>query len=206
MSYELGALAEPASVAFEALKRSGLRAGMNVAVEGAGPVGILAAMLAKAAGASHVFVIDVAQVRLDTAKALGFKYVYNAAKENVVDKVREICPHGVDIAYEAAGVQPTFNTALKLVKRNGILQIIALFGRKIEIDLTNDVIMNGINIHTTLAYNNSYPTVLGILDNNKDWFNKVITKKIALADIVDEGIDAIAKDKTQVKILVSLEK
>jgi (R,R)-butanediol dehydrogenase/meso-butanediol dehydrogenase/diacetyl reductase len=205
LSYELGALAEPTAVVFEAIKKCGLRAGQDVAIEGAGPIGLLTALLAKSAGANHVFIIDLAQVRLDKAKELGFKHVLSPADGDVVAAVKKICPNGVDVAFEAAGVQPTFDTALKLVKRTGILQIVALFGKPITVDLTNDVIMQGIDIYTTLCYNNSFRQVLGILNNNRELFSQVVTKKISLDNLLDEGIKALSTDKEQVKIMVSPE-
>lgn len=62
--------------------------------------------------------------------------------------------------------------------------------------------MQEINIYTTLCYNNSFPQILGILNNNKELFGQVIIKKIDLDDIVEKGIKALSTDKIQVKILV----
>lgn len=205
MNYKLGALAEPTAVVFEAIKKSGLRAGQDVAVEGAGPIGLLTSMLAKLAGANHVYVIDVSEVRLQKANELGLKRTLNPNKVDVVKEVQKECPNGVDISFEAAGVQPTFESALKLTKRTGTLQIVALFGKPLKINITNDVIMQGIDIITTLAYNNSYPEVLGILNNHRELFSKVITKQISLNEVVDQGIKALATEKNQMKILVSPE-
>ncbi|QEA52752.1 2,3-butanediol dehydrogenase [Loigolactobacillus coryniformis] len=205
MSYELGALAEPTAVVYEAIKKSRLRAGQDIAILGAGPIGLLTAILAKIAGANHIFVIDVAPERLKVAEQLGFSGVFNPSDADVNALIRQQVPNGVDIAYEAAGVQPTFNTALKLIKRGGILQVIALFGKPITFDITNDVITEGIDIYTTITYQNSFPQVLGIIDNNRELIGQIITKKISLAQLIPEGILALTQDKSQVKILVTPE-
>ncbi|KRL07166.1 2,3-butanediol dehydrogenase [Liquorilactobacillus hordei] len=205
MPYELGALAEPTAVVFEAIKKSGLRAGEDVIVEGAGPIGLLTAILAKLAGANRVFVIDVSQDRLNKAKELGLKRILNPTKVDVLKEVRKECPNGVDVSFEAAGVQATFENALKLTKRTGTLQIVALFGKPLKVDMTNDVIMQGIDIITTLCYNNSYPEVLGMLNNHRELFGKLVTKKIPLSQVVEQGIKTLATEKNQVKILVSPE-
>ncbi|WP_338218099.1 2,3-butanediol dehydrogenase [Lacticaseibacillus salsurivasis] len=205
MPYELGALAEPTAVVFEAIKKSGLRAGQDVVVEGAGPIGLLTAILAKLAGANRVFVIDVSQDRLNKAKELGLKRILNPINVSAFEEVRKECPNGVDVSFEAAGVQATFDNALQLTKRTGTLQIVALFGKPLKIDMTNDVIMQGIDILTTLCYNNSYPEVLGMLNNHRDLFSKLVTKKISLSKIVEQGIKALSTEKNQVKILVSPE-
>lgn len=206
LPYELGALAEPTAVVYEALKRSGLRAGQDVAVVGAGPIGLLTAVLAKIAGAGHLYIIDVSASRLAKARELGITHTLNPNDEDVVAAVKQELPNGVDIAFECAGVQPTFDTTVKLTKRTGKVQIVAIFGKPITVDITNDVIMQGIDLLTTLCYNNSFPQVLNIIAHNQDTFRKVITKVISLDDALEQGIKTLATDKDQVKILVSPEK
>ncbi|KRM75716.1 2,3-butanediol dehydrogenase [Secundilactobacillus collinoides] len=203
MDPELGAVAEPTAVVYEAVKRSGLREGQNVAVMGAGPIGLLMALLAKISGANHVYIVDVSEVRLNKAKELGIENTINPNEADVNDVIRKDLPNGVDITFECAGVQATFNTALKVTKRTGVLQVVALFGKDVSMNMTDDVIMQGINITTTLCYNNSFPAVLGIINNHPETFRKIITKEIGLDQAVDEGIKALAEDKSQVKILVS---
>lgn len=203
MDPKLGALAEPTAVVYEALKKSHLREGQNVAIMGAGPIGLLMAVLAKIAGASKVYIADVSEVRLNKAQELGIKDVLNPKEVDVNEEIRKDLPNGVDIAYECAGVQQTFDTALKITKRTGILQVVALFGKPLSMNITDNVIMQGIDIITTLCYTNSFPAVLGIINNNKETFAKIVTKEIGLDQAVSQGIKTLAEDKSQVKILVS---
>ncbi|MFT8356967.1 2,3-butanediol dehydrogenase [Bifidobacterium aquikefiri] len=205
MSPELGAVCEPAAVAFEALKKSGLRAGQTVAVIGAGPIGLVTALLARIAGATRVFISDVSEVRLDQARKLGFKDILNPAQVDVNAVIREGVPDGVDVSFECAGVQPTFDTALKVTKRTGIVQIVALYGHSVNINITDDLIMQGIDVITTLCYNNSFPKVLEIINKHRDEFQSIVTKRIGLDDALEDGIKTLATDKTQVKILISPE-
>ena len=73
MSYEQGALVEPLSVGIWGCKRAGLEPGDEVLVTGAGPVGLLAASVARAFGALSVTVTDVSPFRLDLAASMGFE-------------------------------------------------------------------------------------------------------------------------------------
>src|SRR4051794_12893849 len=73
MSYEEGALCEPLSVGIWACRRAHLQPGDRVLVTGAGPVGLLAAQVARAFGADSVTVADIAPFRLDVARGLGFE-------------------------------------------------------------------------------------------------------------------------------------
>ena len=74
MSYEMGSLAEPLTIALHGIHRGGLKAGEYVAILGAGPIGLYAGMAAEAYGA-HAIIIDIVQERLDFAKQMGVEYV-----------------------------------------------------------------------------------------------------------------------------------
>ena len=202
MDFELGALAEPTAVVYEAIKKSHLREGQNVAVMGAGPIGLLEAVLAKIAGANHVYIVDVSKVRLDKAKELGIEHVLDPTHDDVEKIIKQDLPNGVDITFECVGVQATFDSALKVTKRTGIIQVVALYAKPVTMNMTDDLIMQGKDVITTLCYNNSFPNVLGIIDNHKDLFKKVVTKKISLDNALEDGIKALAADKSQVKIVI----
>ena len=76
---ELGALIEPLAVAVWAVRRADVRFGHRVLVTGAGPIGILVAQVARAAGATDVVVTDVNDDRLAKAAALGATATVNTA-------------------------------------------------------------------------------------------------------------------------------
>ncbi|WP_204121192.1 MULTISPECIES: 2,3-butanediol dehydrogenase [Levilactobacillus] len=205
MSYELGAVTEPTTVAYEAIKKSGLREGQTVAVMGAGPIGLLTAALAKIAGATRVFISDVSKERLQKAKELGLTDLLNPEKDDVATTIKQAVPGGVDIVYDAAGIQATFDTAIRSVKKAGKVMLIALFAKSITVDVTNRLIMQGLDILTTLGYNNDYPAVMQIINQHQDLFNQIITKKIPLDRAIEDGVKTLAVDKSQVKILISPE-
>lgn len=69
VSLEEGALIEPLSVGIHAARRGEVKLGDRVFVFGAGPVGLLTAAAAKAAGASHVTMADISESRLEFAKS-----------------------------------------------------------------------------------------------------------------------------------------
>lgn len=74
MSFELGALLEPLSVAIHAYRRSNMQAGQTALVLGAGAVGLLAAAVAKAKGAKTVIIADIDAGRVDFAVKNGFAH------------------------------------------------------------------------------------------------------------------------------------
>ena len=70
MDWVLAAMAEPLTISLHGVHRGGLKAGEFCAIYRAGPIGLLAAMVAEAYGA-HAILIDVVQERLDFGKELG---------------------------------------------------------------------------------------------------------------------------------------
>ncbi|MBA1434687.1 2,3-butanediol dehydrogenase [Bombilactobacillus bombi] len=199
MDYELGALTEPTAVAYEAIKKSGLMAGQTVAVMGAGPIGLLTALLAQTMNATKVYISDLSEERLSKAQEFGLTTL-NPAKVDVNDEIKKELPMGVDVTFECAGAQPTLNTALQITRRGGIIQIVAIFGKPVTIDLSAAT-MQGYNINTVLAYNNSFPLVMGMINNHQALFKKLITNKLGFDQAI-EGIKSLASDKSQVKIMI----
>lgn len=101
----LGAMVEPSGVSYHAMfnRLSTWKPGNYAAVFGAGPIGLTAIALAKAAGASQVIAFDVSENRLETAKALGATTALTPP-DNVNEVLLELTlGHGVDFVVEAAG-------------------------------------------------------------------------------------------------------
>lgn len=109
--FELGATVEPTSVAYNAMfvRAGGFPPGGYVAVYGAGPIGLAATALAKAAGASKVIVFDLIEERLTLARSMGADYTFNVdtlRRQDVTpsEKILEATEgYGADLQVEAAG-------------------------------------------------------------------------------------------------------
>jgi len=201
MSLEEGALVEPTAVCYHAVKKSGLTVGDTVAIFGAGPIGQLLLLCANAAGAAKTFVIDVSEERLAKAKELGATEVINPAKENVEEKIFSMAAEGVDVAFEAAGAQPTFTSALNVLKKQGMLMVVAGFATDITFN-PNMQLFKETNISFSLAYANEFPIVIDLIAEGKLDVKKVVTKKIKLDNLVEDGLELLSVDKSQSKILV----
>lgn len=77
MTWVEAAMAEPLTISLHGIHRGGLKAGEYCAIIGAGPIGLVAGMVAQAYGA-HAIILDLVQERLDFAKSLGIEYVINS--------------------------------------------------------------------------------------------------------------------------------
>jgi L-iditol 2-dehydrogenase len=131
MSYELAAMVEPtANVVHDVIERARVDAGDFVVVFGPGPIGLLAALAARAAGARHVVIVGAPSdeaVRLSKARALGFKTVLNIATADPGVVVRDLTGGiGADVVIECSGAAPAISSAVDLVRKKGRICAIGL--------------------------------------------------------------------------------
>jgi len=122
VSMTAAAMAEPAAVARHAVQRAGaLAPGEPVAVFGAGPIGLMVAQWARAAG-SDVMLCDIVQAKLEQARKLGFELVFDSRIGDPVAWISERTGgEGAAVCVEAAGVPVTMVQACKAVARAGRL-------------------------------------------------------------------------------------
>jgi len=103
VSLDEGAMCEPLSVGVYACQRAGVTAGSVVAVMGAGPIGLVSFLVAKAFGADRVVITDVSAERLEFAKRLGVVETVNVSglsDEQVASKIMELAGGHVDVAID----------------------------------------------------------------------------------------------------------
>lgn len=119
MSFELGALVEPTSIAVHAVRRSGLRPAETVTIIGAGPIGLLILAACRVYGAGAVHITDIDPGRLRIAEALGAATAFDV-RGMETEEIRSATERaGADIAFEAVGSAGTLETAMELVRPSG---------------------------------------------------------------------------------------
>ncbi len=128
VTYEQAALIEPTAVAAYGVERGGVRPGDRVLVTGAGPIGALAVLCARAAGASQVYVSEPNSRRRARAAALGVATVLDPAAVDIPALLKEEGDGlGVDVAIECSGHPGGFATAVASLRRRGTLAQTGLF-------------------------------------------------------------------------------
>ena len=177
-------LVEPLSVAVHSVcQRVRPRPGDLVVVMGAGPIGLMNAILAKAAGVSHVLVSGLAQdaARLRLAEDLGMVPV-NVGAEDLMDAVQRFAARGADIVYECTGAPTGMAEAARIVRKAGRVALIGLPGTPSEIE-TTPVVMRQIELIGTRGYNDStWPLTIKMLDRITDDALKLVTHQVPLHD------------------------
>jgi threonine 3-dehydrogenase len=123
--------------------------GEDVLITGAGPIGIMAAAIAKHAGARYVVVTDVNPFRLDLAKQMGATRVINAAEEKIPDVINELgMKEGFDVGLEMSGSPQALNDMIDVMCHGGKMALLGIQqpGTVIDWDkvVFNSIMLKGI--------------------------------------------------------------
>lgn len=130
----IGALIEPLAVAVHGIERSSLEGVELAAVLGAGPIGLLTALVARARGIRNVVISDVLPSRLRFAESLGLQAIH--AGEELRDKIMKLSDqNGADIVYECAGHPTSAKEATMLVRPRGVIVNLGVFKKPVEVDM-----------------------------------------------------------------------
>jgi (R,R)-butanediol dehydrogenase/meso-butanediol dehydrogenase/diacetyl reductase len=128
------ALAEPLAVAVHAVARSGLRGDETVLVFGAGPIGILTALVAQHAGAKEVLIAEPSEKRRKGAERLGFTTVPQGA--DPAEIIRTMTNgNGADIVFDSAAHPSVASILTKTVRVMGTIVLVGVYKKPTEIDL-----------------------------------------------------------------------
>lgn len=192
MPWDIIPMAEPLTIALHGVHRLALKEGEHIAINGAGPIGLLAAMVALHYGAKPIM-IDLVKERLDFAKSLGVKYTINLREENLVEKVKEYTNGRMaECVMEASGANSAIRATLDIVSHAGR---IALTGwPKQETLIPTDMITRKeVDIRGARTSAGEFPEAIDLIYNHKVDVRRILTKVISI-DEAPETIRDIEKN------------
>jgi threonine 3-dehydrogenase len=109
--------------------------GEDVLITGAGPIGSMAAAVAKQAGARNVVITDINDYRLDLAKNMGATRCVNVSKESLKDVMQEIgITHGFTVGLEMSGTPQGLNTLLETAQHGARIALLGILPPNTLID------------------------------------------------------------------------
>ena len=101
--------------------------GEDVLVTGAGPIGIMGAMVARRSGARKVVITDINPKRLELARKCGIDHVVDASKEDLKDVMNAIgMKEGFDVGLEMSGAPPAFRSMIDTMNNGGKIAILGI--------------------------------------------------------------------------------
>ncbi|MGD1062944.1 MAG: alcohol dehydrogenase catalytic domain-containing protein [Terracidiphilus sp.] len=151
MSSFAGAVIEPLAVAVHGVSLAPIDMARTAVIMGAGPIGLLTALVAKSRDVPTVLISDVLPFRLALARKLGLRAV--AAGEELRNAViEETSGDGSDLVFECAGNSATGKAMTELVRSRGTIVNLGVFKRPVEIDMQavnfKEIILRGSRVYT----------------------------------------------------------
>lgn len=198
VSSRAGALVEPLSVGLHACKQGGVTLGDSVVILGAGCIGLVTLLSAKALGAAKVIVVDLFDKRLEYAKKMGANYVINAKKEDVTTRIAEILgERGADVVLETAGSPKTIQQTPYFAKRGGTVVLVGMsVQNKIEYDFSQ-VMTKELTIKSVWRYRNLYPVAIAAISDGTIDVEQIVTHEFNFEDS-KLAFDTVIKDAENV--------
>jgi len=185
VTLEEGALLEPLSVGVHACRRAGVTLGTTVLVCGAGPIGLVSLMVAKAMGASNILVTDIAENRLELAKTLGAHHTVKITPgTEVADIVKQVeAKMGVrpDVTIECSGAESSIKLAILGTKSGGCVLLVGLGPSEVTVPIV-DAATREVDIRGVFRYANCYPIALAMVASGVVDVKKLITHHFTIEE------------------------
>lgn len=181
ISFDEGAVIDPASIALHVANRGNIAPGDNVAIMGAGAIGLLSGDGARIRGAARVIVIERNPGRLAKAAAMGFETIDPSAGDPVA-MVREMTGGlGVDVVLECAGVPATVQLALGMLRRGGRCAAVGIPTQGVEIAMQR-LVLDELELVGCRASAGEMRRVMPLVEQGRMRVREVMTHRFALAD------------------------
>lgn len=188
MPWDLAPIAEPLTISLHGIHRGALKAGEHVAIIGAGPIGLLAAMAAIAYGAEPIL-LDLVDERLAFARELGVKYTINSGKEDIVAKVAEYTNGRMaELVMECSGANAAIRSTLDLVCNAGRITLTGWPKQDTPLP-TGMITKKEVDIRGARTSANEFEEAIDLIYSGKVDARKILTKTVSVQEAPATIID-----------------
>jgi L-iditol 2-dehydrogenase len=198
MSDEEGALIEPLSVGVWACRKAKLQGGDHILITGAGPIGLVTMMVARALGATQITLTDIAPQRLEAAGKLGATRTINVAQTPLANADVE-----ADVLIECSGNQSALRDGIRSLRPAGRVVAVGM-GPGEETSIPLSFLQNReITLTGTFRYANTYQDAIDLVTAGCIDLKQIITGHYAL-DATEQALQATRNDPSNIKSMVML--
>lgn len=185
VTYEEGAFCEPLSVGVHACRRAGVTIGSKVFITGAGPIGLVSMLAAKAMGADAIIMTDISQSRLDFAKKIGATHVVLAANDSqaTAKLVTETLGSMPNISIECSGAESSIQATFYATVSGGVVVLVGLGRPLASLPIVNAAVRE-IDIRGVFRYANCYPAALSLIASGRIDVKPLITHRYNITESV----------------------
>ncbi len=207
--YDIAAMCEPLAVALHGVNRAEAKAGTKLVIYGCGPIGLGMVMWAVDRGCD-VIALDLAEERLERARALGAKTV-NPGSEDSIARIKEL--HGAeqyfgrersqtDAYIDAAGGPSIIADVIMMAKYHARYVITAAYMKPIEFPVGR-MLTSEMTITTAVGYPTEFPDVIAAMPRLEDKIRAMISHHLPFEKVM-EGLE-IAATPQSAKVMIEFE-
>jgi (R,R)-butanediol dehydrogenase/meso-butanediol dehydrogenase/diacetyl reductase len=199
------ALIETTEVGVRAIRHGAVALGDTVAVVGDGAVGLIACQVARAAGASRVILLGHRAGRLAVGRRLGVDAALDSADPSWRAALDDATGGlGVDVAIECGGTSEAIRDSIASTRKGGRIVLLAVTSAPIPVDTWPIVagertLVGSVQHH----YDEDLPTAIDLIASGRVDVRSLITRRIALDRIVEEGFEGRGAGPDDIKVLVA---
>lgn len=188
MTMEEGALLEPLAVGVHACRRAGVQVGSEVLILGAGPIGLVTLLTAKAMGATNITITDRVAHRLEVAKSLGADHTILAGDKmteaDTVRHIHQLMGNAPDKTIDCSGAEATARLAILTTRSGGVVVLVGMGGAEAKLPLVNGLVRE-VDIRGVFRYCNDYPAALALVASGKVNVKPLITHHFDITETAE---------------------
>ncbi|KAI0499373.1 sorbitol dehydrogenase [Dendrobium catenatum] len=209
VSLEEGAMCEPLSVGVHACRRANVGPETNVLIMGAGPIGLVTMLAARAFGAPRIIIVDVDEYRLSVAKSLGADDFVKVSTniqdlDDEVHQIQKVMGSDIDTAFDCVGFSKTMSTALNSTRLGGKVCLIGMGHDQMTLPLTS-ASAREVDIVSLFRYKDTWPLCIEFLRSGKIDVKPLITHRFGFSQKeVEEAFEVSARGGNAIKVMFNL--
>ncbi|RLN47259.1 hypothetical protein BBJ28_00002356 [Nothophytophthora sp. Chile5] len=193
LPYEVAAMCEPLAVAMHGVNRANVKAGDKVVVFGCGPIGLGMLLWLVDRGVTDVVALDLAEERLERARALGVRAAFDPTKVNLREELVKLHGEvpsygrvgvGTDAFIDAAGAPTILSDVIMMAKYHARLVITAAYMKPLEFP-AGRMLTSEMTITTAVGYPTEMPEVVAAMPRLQAKIASLISHRLAFRDILD---------------------
>ncbi|MDD4101590.1 MAG: alcohol dehydrogenase catalytic domain-containing protein [Kiritimatiellae bacterium] len=203
VSFDAGAFVEPAATSLNAIQMASVQLGDVVLVHGSGPLGLLAAKLAKLSGASKVFVTGRKDAKLTVARSFGADVAINTTRESFAEVLARHTTNGkVDRVIETSGSFELLLQSLDVIRTRGTLAAVAFYDRVLQQVEIDKIVFGQISLVGASGSTGTYEPVMALMASGDLDITPLISGRYRLKDILQGYRDMKDRNDIRIKWLV----
>lgn len=204
VSFAEGAMVEPLAVGVHAATKAQVKPGDTALVIGAGPIGLVTALAALAAGCSFVFISDIDDTKLEIAAGLGPITPVNATRQDLTAEIKAATEGwGVDIVFECSGSPRAVASVFEPLCPGGRVVFIGLPVSDVSYDVAGAMVREA-RVEHIFRYAHVFPRCVAMLSSGAIDVKPLITRRFGFEESVRAFEIAASAPKGEVKMQIEL--